>query len=124
MLPSAAWPPTTSAFTTSSATSGSGAPTSSGTTPWKAAKEPGKEQQVATTLYTSCESLRCIGLLLAPFLPNTAATILERIGLPDALASARLPDDVRTFGVLPVGTPTTVGAALFPRIQLPDAEAK
>jgi len=85
--------------------------------PWKAAKQSGLERQVATTLYTSCEALRCIGLLLAPFLPDTAAKILERLGLAGSLASARLPDDVLRFGSLQAGTPTTVGAPLFPRIE-------
>jgi methionyl-tRNA synthetase len=85
--------------------------------PWKAAKQPGLERQVATTLYTSCEALRCIGLLLAPFLPETAAKILERLGLAGSLASARLPDDVCRFGTLQAGTKTTVGAPLFPRIE-------
>jgi len=91
--------------------------------PWKAAKQPGQEQQVATTLYTSCEALRCIALLIAPFLPETAARIAERLGVPDALADARLPDDVARFGSLPAGTPTTKGAALFPRIEPPATEA-
>jgi methionyl-tRNA synthetase len=88
--------------------------------PWKAAKQPGLEQQVATTLYTSCEALRCIALLLAPFLPETAAKIQERLGLDDALAGARLPDDVQRFGMLQAGTPTTVGPPLFPRIEPPE----
>jgi len=56
--------------------------------PWKAAKQPGAEEQVATTLYTSCEALRCIALLIAPFLPETAAKILERLGIGGALVPA------------------------------------
>ncbi|MBW1845015.1 MAG: methionine--tRNA ligase, partial [Deltaproteobacteria bacterium] len=58
--------------------------------PWKAAKDPANADQVATTLYTSCEALRVIALLLAAFLPETAAEILARIGIPDALQTARL----------------------------------
>ena len=85
--------------------------------PWKAAKEPGSEQQVATTLYTSCEALRCIALLIAPFLPETSAEILARLGIPDALADARLPGDVDHWGVLPAGAPTTRGKPLFPRVD-------
>jgi methionyl-tRNA synthetase len=85
--------------------------------PWKAAKQPGAEQQVATTLYTSCEALRCIALLIAPFLPETAAKILERLGIEGALEGANLLDDVGRWGGLRAGTPTTKGPALFPRIE-------
>ena len=55
-------------------------------------------------------------LLVAPFLPETAPRILERLGIPDALEGARLPDDARWGGLRP-GTPTTKGPALFPRID-------
>jgi methionyl-tRNA synthetase len=91
--------------------------------PWQAAKDESRAAEVATTLYTSCEALRVIALLVAPFLPETAPVILERLGIPEALASARLPRDAERWGMLEAGTPTTVGAALFPRIELPGAEA-
>jgi methionyl-tRNA synthetase len=87
--------------------------------PWQAAKQPGAEQQVATTLYTSCEALRCIALLLAAFLPETAAEILARLGMPEALAQANALEAAGRWGELPAGTPTTKGAPLFPRLDPP-----
>jgi methionyl-tRNA synthetase len=89
--------------------------------PWKAAKsdDEASRRLVAGTLYTSCEALRVAALLLAPFLPATAPVILERLGIPDALAQARLPDDAARWGVLPAGTQTTKGSALFPRLEAP-----
>ncbi|MBW2288161.1 MAG: methionine--tRNA ligase [Deltaproteobacteria bacterium] len=90
--------------------------------PWKAAKQEGTEQLVATTLYTSCEALRCIALLLAPFLPATSATILERLGLAGALDGAHILDDACAWGRSKAGTPTTKGAALFPRLDPPARE--
>jgi methionyl-tRNA synthetase len=87
--------------------------------PWKAAKQPGAEQEVATTLYTSCEALRCIALLIAPFLPETAAKIVQRLGIEGALEGANLLEDVGRWGVLRAGTPTTKGPALFPRVEPP-----
>ncbi len=90
--------------------------------PWKAAKDPEREAEVRTTLYTVCQSLRGIALLLAPFLPEAAATLLERLGIPDALATARLPEDAKRWDALAAGTATTKGAALFPRIESPAAE--
>ncbi len=93
-----------------------------GRAPWQVAKQktPEAERMVATTLYTSCEALRVVALLIAPFLPETAPQILERLGLPGALASARLPEDAARWGVLRPGTATTKGAPLFPRIDPPD----
>jgi len=87
--------------------------------PWKLAKQkpPGWEADLATALYTSCEALRVVALLVAPFLPDTAPVLLARLGLPDALARARLPDDAARFGALEPGTPVAKGAPLFPRVE-------
>jgi methionyl-tRNA synthetase len=87
--------------------------------PWKVAKEKadGWETDVQQTLYTSCEALRIAALLLAPFLPDTAPTILERLGVPDALDTARLPE-ATAWGGLAAGTPVSKGAPLFPRVEL------
>ncbi len=84
--------------------------------PWKAAKDPARAASVPTTLYTCCEALRIIALLLSPFLPETAAEILARVGLAGALDSARLPEDA-VWGRIPVGGETTKGKPLFPRID-------
>jgi methionyl-tRNA synthetase len=89
--------------------------------PWKAAKDE-RAHTVPTTLYTSCQALRGIALLLAPFLPETAPKILERLGLPGALEDTRLPEDAARWGVLQPGTPTQKGAALFPRVEPPESE--
>lgn len=91
--------------------------------PWKAAKLEGSEQEVATTLYTSCEALRCIAVLIAAFVPGTAQEILARLGVPDALDQEVPLAAVRQWGLLPVGTPTMKGPALFPRIELQETES-
>ncbi len=86
--------------------------------PWKAAKDPEREEEVRTTLYTCCQALRAIALLLAPFLPDAAVTMLERLGIPDALDTVVLPADGERWDALLPGTPTTKGDALFPRLEL------
>ena len=85
--------------------------------PWKLAKQEGGMESVHTTLYTCCEALRLTAVLLSPFLPETAAEILRRIGDPAHLESARLPDAARWGGVR-VGASTQKGEPLFPRIDL------
>jgi len=88
--------------------------------PWKAAKDPAREATVPTTLYTCCEALRVLALLLAPFLPKAAAEILARLGAPGALETAQLPEDA-VWGKISVGGATRKGDPLFPRRELPDA---
>ena len=53
--------------------------------PWKAAKQPDGAASVRTTLYTCCEALRVTALLLAAFLPRTAAEMLKRLGAAGTL---------------------------------------
>jgi methionyl-tRNA synthetase len=86
------------------------------TAPWTAAKE-GRDGDVRRALYTGCQALRGIGLLLLPFIPEAATELLERIGAD--VAGARLPDSAREWDALRPGTPTRKGAALFPRAELP-----
>ncbi len=87
--------------------------------PWKLAKDADASALLNKTLYTICEMLRIIALLLGPFLPDTAAAILERLGQGDTLGCAKLPEDAQRWGALPVGQQTAIGAPLFPRMELP-----
>jgi methionyl-tRNA synthetase len=88
--------------------------------PWKAAKDSGREEEVRTTLYTCCQALRSVALLLAAFIPDASRSILERLGLPDATLHARLPEDARRWDSPAPGTPTTKGKPLFPRVEAPE----
>jgi len=87
--------------------------------PWAAAKREGGAAEVATTLFTACQALRSIALLLAAFLPRTAAEILARLSQQEELARARLPRDAARWDAPAPGTPTRKGPALFPRRELP-----
>ncbi len=85
-----------------------------GQAPWKAAKQPGGEASVRTSLYWACESLRRIGVMLFPFLPSKASEILRRIGQPapsDASWASFASD------ALAPETQVEKGAPLFPRIE-------
>ena len=88
--------------------------------PWKAAKDPACEGEVRTALHTCCEALRIAAILLSPFLPKASAEILRRLGAPDdALVGARLPE-AAVWGQLPIGSETTKGTPLFPRLEQPE----
>jgi methionyl-tRNA synthetase len=88
--------------------------------PWKAAKQPGGEAIVRTCLYWSCESLRRIAILLSPFLPQTAAEMAHRLGVANAIESARWHGVMGPSGPdIEPGTPVLKGAPLFPRLAVP-----
>jgi len=88
--------------------------------PWKAAKDPALADQVQTTLYHACESLRLIALLLWPFIPGTCDELWSRLGLAGTPEDQQLPE-AASWGGIPVGSATTKGKPLFPRIETPEA---
>ena len=81
--------------------------------PWALAKDESKAADLDRVLYNSMEGLRQIALCIAPFMPQTAEEMWERLGLPEVW-SARLPGSA-VWGGLPTGGLTTRGEALFPR---------
>lgn len=89
--------------------------------PWKAAKDPARQAELGTTLFTACQALHGTALLLAPFLPEAAAEILRRLGAAAPEQAAPLPEAASDFGALAPGTPTAAGAALFPRLEGPES---
>ncbi len=89
--------------------------------PWGLAKDPQKGDRLIDVLVTLAEALRCLGLLLLPFVPEAAARIRGAMGdtSPPRLAAARfgrtwrIPEDLAAVQRL---------TGLFPRVELkPDA---
>ena len=76
--------------------------------------------QLGHVLWRLCEALRVTAILLAPFLPSAARTIIKRLGATEteltALARAR-------YGRGPRFKPQA-GAALFPRLAATEHSAK
>ena len=71
------------------------------TEPWKIKDK----ERLATILYNLVESLRIIGILLLPFIPETAAKVLEQIGqkegkLKDAEFSSKTTGQVKKAEIL------------------------
>ncbi|MFQ5697962.1 MAG: class I tRNA ligase family protein [Myxococcota bacterium] len=81
--------------------------------PWKLARDPGRRVELHSVLYEALEALRQIACLLEPFLPETSAAILERLGV-----GAPLPfDRALRWGGLPAGARVSKGEPLFPRVE-------
>src|SRR5204862_8006612 len=80
--------------------------------PWELKKDPAKQARLNAVLYTLAESLRCLGIVLAPFLPDAAAKIRAALGHTGepALADA-------VWGRLQAGARIGKISALFPRVE-------
>ncbi|MEO8293394.1 MAG: methionine--tRNA ligase [Actinomycetota bacterium] len=86
--------------------------------PWALAKDVGRRGELGAVLYTAAETLRILGVLIGPVMPEAAARLWSQLGLDAALplAEQRLPEALH-WGGLPPGTQTAKGASLFPRLD-------
>jgi len=82
------------------------------TQPWALAKDPGKKDRLDAALATLAESLKVLGIILTPFLPDAAARIRGALGQS---GEAKLADAV--WGRLAIGAPVQKLSGLFPRIE-------
>ncbi|MEM9875705.1 MAG: methionine--tRNA ligase [Myxococcota bacterium] len=90
------------------------------TAPWALAKR-GETERLHRVTYHVLESLRWLSVMIAPFMPGTAAALRAQLGL-DALAMAGGRDEgpdawPASWGELAPGTTTRPGDPLFPRID-------
>jgi methionyl-tRNA synthetase len=79
--------------------------------PWAVAKQAGPRARLDDVLYALAESVRLLGIVLAPFLPEAAARIRAAVGQHAAPSLADA-----TWGRLAPGTPVTKLTGLFPRV--------
>ena len=83
------------------------------TAPWILARDESNLPRLACVMYNLLETIRICGGLLQPFMPDTSAEILRRIGASENADW----DSLCKFGLLPCEAAVTVGAPLFPRID-------
>src|SRR6478609_825857 len=77
--------------------------------PWKLAKDESKADELSTVLRSLAEGLRALTVLLAPYIPESAAKLLDALGAPEiAIEAAR-------FGSHPGGQTVEKLAPLFPK---------
>jgi methionyl-tRNA synthetase len=81
--------------------------------PW-ALHKAGDATAVAEVLGDCLETLRIVTLLASPVIPNAAAELWRRLGLPGRPEDAQLPD-AAAWGLLTPGLQLEKGAPLFPR---------
>ena len=80
--------------------------------PWVLARSQAAADQALldTTLYTLADAVRSLAVLLHPFIPASAARMLEAVGDPGAVAWERA-----GLGLLPAGGEVSQPPPLFPR---------
>ena len=82
------------------------------TSPWVLAKDSEKASRLGTVLYNLLETIRFIGVALAPFLPETSEKILNEIG-----TDVRSLESLEHFGGLEAGKQVEEAVPLFARID-------
>ncbi len=83
-----------------------------GRAPWNLARQ-GKRAELEQFLYGLAEGLRAIALLLWPFLPNSAESIWQQLGMNGLIAQQKLPSAFKD--PIPVGQGVVKAKPLFPR---------
>lgn len=81
--------------------------------PWILAKE-GKTAELGGVLYTCCEVIRIVSIILFPVMPNKMREIRNVLSLDDSTLTL---DNARTFFDLNQGTKVELKDAIFPRLK-------
>lgn len=83
--------------------------------PWKLVKCESKKGELADVLYTLCETLRIVGILISPIMLNTPKEIYRQLNIKEEITNYK---NVRTFGIQDRTVKITKGNVTFPRIDL------
>lgn len=87
--------------------------------PWKLKKE--NPERMQTVLYTLAEAIRCIAIMLQPFIPQAAQKILLQLGYTEtdfATTTGGIPfEQLKPAYALKPGTQLPVPAGVFPRVE-------
>ncbi len=82
--------------------------------PWKlaAAQDP----RLGSVCYTLLEAIRISSILLVPFIPEAAGTVLAQLGAAGSQSGTTL-EQAEKWGLLTAGAEIQVGEILFPRLD-------
>ena len=84
--------------------------------PWKLRKE--NKKRMETVLYILAEAIRCIAIMLQPFIQQSAAKILIQLGYDEVEAEKGiLFEKLKPKYALKVGTPLPKPEGVFPRVE-------
>lgn len=92
--------------------------------PWSLAKDDNMRPRLQTVLYNLGESLRLLALLLKPVMPQTAAKMMDGLGIDPASPIMQTLEQGGEWGLSSPGTKLRKVGSLFPRIDLKKHEQK
>ena len=84
--------------------------------PWALARDSANSSKLDTVLYTICESLRLIAMLVFPVIPSSAQKIWDQLGINEDISNSTLPANGK-WGLLKPGTVVGERQPIFPRIE-------
>ena len=82
------------------------------TAPWALAKDEEQKARLGTVLYNLLESIRYVAVLLTPFMPDTAKSILEQMNCDISDYTS-----LENFGAIKAGSTVGTPSVLFSRID-------
>ncbi len=86
-------------------------------TPWSLAKDEAKRERLGTVLYSLCESLRFISVLLSPYMPRTPRRIWTQLGILE-MPQLQSWDSLQEWGLFQAGLKVQRTEDLFPRLNI------
>ncbi|MBT7936396.1 MAG: methionine--tRNA ligase [Nitrospina sp.] len=86
------------------------------TGPWNLAKTDEGKEQLKTVMYNCAESLRVLGVLLNPFMPQSTEAMMKQLGVETAIEEQGM-NSINKWGGLKPGSQTQKAEQLFPRIE-------
>jgi len=92
--------------------------------PWVLAKDSAQESRLNTVLYNLVETLRLIGLVLSPVMPETSSKMAAALGLSEKEISDQNLIDHGHWGLIRPGDKIQLGDSLFPRLDKKTKQSK
>ena len=89
--------------------------------PWNLIKSDEGKQRLATVMYNTSECIRSISILIYPFMPKSAESIMEQLGVETSIEQQGLVS-LQSWGNIKPGIKIQPGPQLFPRITDEDAK--
>ena len=89
--------------------------------PWNLVKTENGKLRLCTVMYNIVECIRSISILIYPFMPKSADTIMKQLGIEQTIEELGL-ESLKNWGGVKPGTKIQPGLQLFPRIEDKEAE--
>ena len=84
--------------------------------PWNLVKTDEGKERLKTVMYNAAESLRVLGVLLYPFMPESTTSLMKQLGVETSIEEQGM-KSIDEWGGLKPGSQTQKAKQVFPRIE-------